>query len=166
MISIFLLLAIIVIFNNIEASKQPRTLVLCFDGTASGYEKDNTNVVKLFSLLKKDDSSQQLCYYQAGIGAFFAPGVVSPLLEWVVKNADQAVAWYLTEHVMYGYRFLIQNYRAEDRICMFGKRLQNINFIVVTGTLQAFPKAHIQRVLWLVGLLPRDNQEQIPFAYQ
>ncbi|KAK0468508.1 hypothetical protein IW261DRAFT_1426336 [Armillaria novae-zelandiae] len=137
-------------------SKQPCTLVLCFNGTASGYEKDNTNIVKLFSLLKKDDSSQQLCYYQAGIGAFFAPGVVSPLLEWVVKNTDQAVAWYLTKHIMYGYRFLIQNYHAEDRICMF----------VMTGTLQAFPKAHIQRVLWLVGLLPRDNQEQIPFAYQ
>ncbi|KAK0471796.1 hypothetical protein IW261DRAFT_1424882 [Armillaria novae-zelandiae] len=67
------------------------------------------------------------------------PGVVLPLLEWVVKNMDQAVAWYLTKHVMYGYRFLIQNYRAEDRICMF----------VVAGTLQAFPKAHIQRVLWL-----------------
>ncbi|KAK0187751.1 hypothetical protein F5146DRAFT_934699 [Armillaria mellea] len=145
-------------FNNIEASKQPRTLVLCFDGTASEYEKDNTNVVKLFSLLKKDDSSQQLCYYQAGIGTFFAPGVVSPLFEWVAKIADEAVAWYLNEHVMDGYRFLMQNYRAGDRICMFGG--------LVTGPLQAFLGARIQRALWLVGLLPRDNQEQIPFAYK
>ncbi|KAK0504323.1 hypothetical protein EDD18DRAFT_1305975 [Armillaria luteobubalina] len=141
-------------FNNIEASKQPRTLVLCFDGTASEYEKDNTNVVKLFSLLKKDDSSQQLCYYQAGIGTFFAPGVVSPLFEWVAKIADEAVAWYLNQHVMDGYRFLMQNYRAGDRICMFG------------FSRGAYTARALAGMLYKVGLLPRDNQEQIPFAYK
>ena len=31
---------------------------------------------------------------QPGIGTFFNPGVVSPLLEWLAKTADLAVAWY------------------------------------------------------------------------
>jgi hypothetical protein len=41
-----------------------RTLVLCFDGTGDQFEADNSNVVQLVSLLKKDDSTKQLVYYQ------------------------------------------------------------------------------------------------------
>ena len=31
-----------------------------------------------------------------------------------------AVAWYLYEHVMEGYRFLMQNYNGGDKVCIFG----------------------------------------------
>ncbi|KAK7677647.1 hypothetical protein QCA50_015443 [Cerrena zonata] len=70
-----------------------RTLVLCFDGTSDQYDRDNTNVVRFYELLKKDDENEQLCYYQPGIGTYFQPGVVSPLVEWSVKVMDEAVAW-------------------------------------------------------------------------
>jgi uncharacterized protein (DUF2235 family) len=45
-------------------TRKPRTLVLCFDGTTNTYGNNNTNVVKLYSLLKKDKVEDQLCYYQ------------------------------------------------------------------------------------------------------
>ncbi|KAF7792614.1 hypothetical protein EIP86_003711 [Pleurotus ostreatoroseus] len=48
-------------------SLAPRTLVLCFDGTANQYDGTNTNVVKFYSLLKKDSTDEQLCYYQIGL---------------------------------------------------------------------------------------------------
>lgn len=41
-----------------------RTLVLCFDGTGDQFDADNSNVVRLVSLLKKDDSTKQMVYYQ------------------------------------------------------------------------------------------------------
>ena len=41
-----------------------RTLVLCFDGTGDQFDADNSNIVQLVSLLKKDDSRNQLVYYQ------------------------------------------------------------------------------------------------------
>lgn len=41
-----------------------RTLVLCFDGTGDEFDADNSNVVLLASLLKKDDITKQLVYYQ------------------------------------------------------------------------------------------------------
>jgi hypothetical protein len=41
-----------------------RTLVLCFDGTGDQFDADNSNIVQLVSLLKKDDKSKQLVYYQ------------------------------------------------------------------------------------------------------
>jgi uncharacterized protein (DUF2235 family) len=31
-----------------------------------------------------------------------------------------AFAWYLYQHITDGYRFLVQNYSAGDRICLFG----------------------------------------------
>ncbi|GJJ08046.1 hypothetical protein Clacol_002253 [Clathrus columnatus] len=116
----------------------PRTLVLCFDGTDEQFQ--NTNVIKLFSLLEKD-SDEQLVYYQPGIGTYAAPGVMAGIRKWFAKLADQAVAWYLDIHVMRGsvlpstfiltcvnclnqvmggYSFLMQNYRQGDRICLIG----------------------------------------------
>ncbi|KAG8966396.1 hypothetical protein FRC03_012031 [Tulasnella sp. 419] len=47
-----------------------RTLVLCFDGTGDMFDETNTNVVKLFSALKKDDREKQLVYYQSGLGEY------------------------------------------------------------------------------------------------
>jgi uncharacterized protein (DUF2235 family) len=101
-------------------TRKPRTLVLCFDGTSNEYDEDNTNVVKLFALLKKDDTDEQLCYYQSGVGTYFQPGVVSPLFNWGAKMLDLALAWYMDAHVLDGYKFLMQNYRDGDKICIFG----------------------------------------------
>lgn len=40
-------------------------------------DRSNTNVVKLFELLDKSDTSKQVCYYQPGVGtcpsSAFAP---------------------------------------------------------------------------------------------
>ena len=108
----------------------PRTLVLCFDGTVGQSDGDvsvgglllmqilnhlqNTNVVKLHSLLRKDDTDRQQCYYQVcdsfrgsfcsislivvfqpGIGTYFQPGIVSSLFTSFAKLADKAIAWYV-----------------------------------------------------------------------
>jgi len=137
-----------------EVTKNARTLVLCFDGTANEYSGDNTNVVKFFSLLKKDDLNEQICYYQAGIGTFFNPGVVSPVFQWGAKILDEAIAWYLNQHVMDGYRFLMQNYCIGDKICLFG------------FSRGAYTARALAGMLFKVGLLPRDNDEQIAFAYK
>ncbi|KAF8895648.1 hypothetical protein BD779DRAFT_1609141 [Infundibulicybe gibba] len=113
-----------------EVTKEGRTLVLCFDGTANEYDGD------------------------AGIGTFFSPGVVSPLFQWGAKVLDEAFAWYLDAHVMDGYRFLMQNYRVGDKICIFG------------FSRGAYTARALAGALYKVGLLPRDNQEQVLFAYK
>ncbi|KAK2465387.1 hypothetical protein APHAL10511_002741 [Amanita phalloides] len=139
--------------NQSEPSKQ-RTLVLCFDGTTNQYGSENTNVVRFFSLLKKDDSALQLCYYQPGVGTYFQPGVVSPLFEWCAKILDEAVAWYLNAHVMEGYNFLMQNYRTGDKICIFG------------FSRGAYTARALAGFLHKIGLLSRDNVQQVPFAFK
>ncbi|KAI0670872.1 hypothetical protein C8Q78DRAFT_974023 [Trametes maxima] len=138
-----------------DGVRKPRTLILCFDGTSNQYDGDNTNVVKLYSLLQKDDdNAQQLCYYQPGVGTYFNPGVVSPLFQWGAKIMDEAFAWYLDAHVRGGYQFLMQNYNAGDKICLFG------------FSRGAYTARAVAGMLHKIGLLPRDNPEQIPFAYK
>ncbi|KAF9465243.1 hypothetical protein BDZ94DRAFT_1281484 [Collybia nuda] len=139
---------------TILSVRKARTIVLCFDGTSNEYDGNITNIVKFFALLKKDDFDEQLCYYQPGVGTWFNPGVVSPLFHWVARLLDEAFAWYLDAHVIDGYRFLMQNYRAGDKICIFGFSRGSYTARALAG------------VLHKVGLLPRNNEQQIPFAYK
>lgn len=135
-----------------EMSRKPKILVANFDGTAGFYDSTNTNVVKFVSLLKKDTDSQ-LSYYQAGVGTYFAPGVVSPTFTWLAKILDEAFAWYLDAHVMDGYKFLMDNYRPGDKICLFG------------FSRGAYTARALAGMLHKVGLLPKSDVQQICFAY-
>jgi hypothetical protein len=57
---------------------------------------------------------------QGGIGTYFQPGVVSPFFRFAARILDEALAWYLSEHIMDGYKFLMQNYHEGDSVCIFG----------------------------------------------
>ncbi|EJC98126.1 uncharacterized protein FOMMEDRAFT_162480 [Fomitiporia mediterranea MF3/22] len=131
-----------------------RMLVLCFDGTSNEYDGENTNVVKFFAMLRKDCDDEQLCYYQTGIGTYLPPGMWSALSMWIAKIADEAIAWYLDAHVMDGYRFIMKNYRPGDKISIFG------------FSRGAYTARALAGFLTKIGLLPRDNDEQVTFAYK
>jgi len=57
-------------------------------------------------------------------------------------------------HVMAGYEFLMQNYRAGDRICIFG------------FSRGAYTARGLAGMIHKVGLLPSCNHQQVPFAYK
>ncbi|KAF9220931.1 hypothetical protein BS17DRAFT_786233 [Gyrodon lividus] len=137
-----------------SAQPPPKYIILCFDGTSGQFDPTNTNVVKFFGLLRKDLPEQQVAYYQAGVGTYIAPGVVSPLWTPLAELLDEAVAWYLDAHVMGGYRYLMDNYRPGDKICLFG------------FSRGAYTARALAGMLHKVGLLPRDNIQQISFAYK
>ncbi|KAH9007824.1 hypothetical protein EDB84DRAFT_1552891 [Lactarius hengduanensis] len=144
----------------VETSRKPRTLVLCFDGTTNEFGGTNTNVVKLYSLLRKDNVEDQLCYYQAGIGTYIQPGVVSPLFEKAAEILDDTIAWYLYQHIMDGYQFLMQSYNVGDN-------RRNLSTAVPLGFSRgAYTARALAGMLHKVGLLSKDNIEQIPFAYE
>ncbi|KAF8595457.1 hypothetical protein BDV93DRAFT_548796 [Ceratobasidium sp. AG-I] len=131
-----------------------RSLVLCFDGTSNHFSDQNTNVVKLVDLLKKDDPERQMVYYQTGVGTYVSPGLANSISEGVAKYLDKGLAWYLYQHVVDGYKYLVETYRAGDRICIFG------------FSRGAFTARALAGMVHCVGLLPRHNIEHIPFAYQ
>ncbi|KAJ3861402.1 hypothetical protein EV359DRAFT_84364 [Lentinula novae-zelandiae] len=131
-----------------------RTLVLCFDGTGDQFDSDNSNIVQLFSILKKDDRDTQMVYYQAGIGTYTSPQIATPMMAKFSKTIDVAIGWYLDAHVMGGYEFLMQNYKAGDRICIFG------------FSRGAYTARSLAGMIHKVGILPACNHQQVPFAYK
>ncbi|KAJ7053865.1 hypothetical protein C8F01DRAFT_503659 [Mycena amicta] len=139
--------------ETIPPENEHRTLVLCFDGTGDQFDDDNSNVVNFFSLLKKDDPNQQLVYYQAGIGTYNIPQVARPWLAKLHRAVDAMLGYHLNSHIMGGYEFLMQNYQHGDKICLFG---------FSRGAYTACALAGIKQV----GLLPKCNHQQVPFAYK
>jgi hypothetical protein len=94
------------------STRPPKTIVLCFDGTANEFDSENTNVVKLFGLLNKDLPDHQVCYYQASVvhsrhtsspslACRQASGPIS-LLAWSVRCGNGVPRfWMKLSHGMY-----------------------------------------------------------------
>lgn len=145
-------------FENITTSHIPptherRTLVLCFDGTGDQFDGDNSNVVQLCSMLKKDDSSKQMVYYQSGIGTISTYQFLTPMAKATSKTLDLMIAHSLDTQVQEGYTFLMQSYVRGDRICIFG------------FSRGAYTARALAGMLHKIGLLPANNHNQVPFAY-
>ncbi|KIO29821.1 hypothetical protein M407DRAFT_226348 [Tulasnella calospora MUT 4182] len=141
--------------SSLEPTLPPKTLILCFDGTSNSFSDENTNVVRLFNALEKHKTGKQMCYYQPGIGTYLAPTAGwSPSLQSAAKLMDMAFAWYLDWHIMGGYKFLMENFSDGDNICLFG------------FSRGAYTARCLAGMLHKVGLLPKSNEEQIPFAYK
>ncbi|CCO35988.1 putative protein YEL023C [Rhizoctonia solani AG-1 IB] len=131
-----------------------RNLILCFDGTGEEFDKDITNIVRFFRMLKKGDPSRQMVYYQPGVGTGMKTSSANPFLKKFSLLVDAAFANGLPAHVRGGYEFLMNNYKEGDRISLFGYSRGAYTARALAGMLQK------------VGLLPAHNHEQIKFAYR
>ncbi|KAG8967736.1 hypothetical protein FRC03_009429 [Tulasnella sp. 419] len=140
--------------ENTPSPTNGRNLVLCFDGTSGTFDDTNTSVIRFFTLLEKSMPDRQLVYYQPGLGTYVSETLMwYPLIHKFALRLDQAVGWYLDGHIMGGYNFLMENYRPGDRIYLFG------------FSRGAYTARCLAGMLNKVGLLPRNNKEQINFAY-
>ncbi|KAJ3814915.1 hypothetical protein EV368DRAFT_61310 [Lentinula lateritia] len=148
-----------------------RTLVLCFDG----FDSDNSNIVQLFSTLKKDDKDTQMVYYQAGIGTYTSPQIATPMMAKFSKVRIQrsrsrrvlikrmGSGWYLDAHVME--LWAPNNYFLGD--FLLTPDHDQIKLAIVFAFL-VFHGAHTlpEGMIHKVGILPACNHQQVPFAYK
>lgn len=105
--------------------RQPgRTLMLFLDGTGNmlGVNQD-TNVVKLFRAVDKSAAARQIAYYDPGVGSaneFPAVGPIERRLRRAAQLVSLALGRGVFDNIAEAYRFLVENYRDGDRICIFG----------------------------------------------
>jgi hypothetical protein len=121
--------------EDVGAEATSRRLVLFFDGTGNQFSGTNsdTNVVKLFEKLNRDNPTQ-LLYYQsesailltedtsksrsAGIGTYSINETtvnktfIGDIQSSVSQTIDQGIGTTFDAHVMAGYRFLMRYYDA------------------------------------------------------
>ena len=95
-----------------------RNIVICCDGTGNEIDDNQTNVLKLYRLLKK--SRDQLVYYDPGLGTLGAQSEWARLKQKSEEVAGLALGYGLDHNVIDAYRFLVDHYRKDDRIYLFG----------------------------------------------
>ena len=96
----------------------PKSIVICCDGTGNEIKENQSNVLKFFRILEKDDS--QMVFYDPGVGTISNSGA------WAVfKNKAKGVfglatGYGLDANVLEAYRFIVHNYQDGDHIYLFG----------------------------------------------
>lgn len=135
--------------DSSKSDSHARTVVICLDGTGDRFDADNSNVVHFVSCLKKHVPREQVTYYQSGIGTYDEGG----LSNGINAALDMAVGSGLGVHVKDAYKFLMQNYRDGDKICLLG------------FSRGAYTVRCLAGMLHKVGLLPASNGAQVNFAY-
>ena len=128
-----------------------RNIVVCCDGTANEFEKNRTNVVKLFRALAKDPVSQ-VCYYHPGIGTMAAPGFVTKIGVKLAEIAGLAFGYGLNNDICDAYTFISRNFESGDKLYLFG-------FSRGAYTVRA-----IASLLHMYGLLWKDNDRLTLYA--
>ncbi len=127
-----------------------KNVVVCLDGTGNQFEEDNSNVVKLFRVIKRDAS--QMAYYDPGVGTLADPAYKTPVVKKINKLLGLAFGRGLTRNVMEAYSFLMDHYEQGDRLFLIGFSRGAYTARVLAGFIHCF------------GLLEPGCQNLIPYA--
>ncbi|MDH5323303.1 MAG: DUF2235 domain-containing protein [Gammaproteobacteria bacterium] len=95
-----------------------RNIVICCDGTGNEIGEHQSNVLKLYRVLKKD--ATQIVYYDPGLGTMGADNEWGRLKQGTEKVAGLAFGYGLDKFVLDAYNFLASNFKEGDRIFLFG----------------------------------------------
>ncbi|TVY84261.1 Uncharacterized protein LSUE1_G000870, partial [Lachnellula suecica] len=137
------------------------TIVLCFDGTGNKFHGDSSdsNILKIFRMLDRS-SGLGFHYYQPGIGTYVTTtslstkGTIERFKNWYRKTKDTAVGTNFDQHVVGGYKFLMQYYSPGDDIFMFG------------FSRGAYTARFLAEMLDWIGLITFGNEEMVQFAWR
>ena len=130
---------------------QGRNIVLMTDGTGNEPKlKGESNILRLYKMLVQDDD--QLVWYDPGVGTEGDPRAITNIGKKVTKFAGLVVGYGLRQNVMDGYTFLMNNYRAGDRIFLFG------------FSRGAYTARAIAGLLYQIGLLRPGQENLIPYG--
>lgn len=96
-----------------------KNIVICCDGTGNDFGDQNSNVVKLFSVLEKN-TERQLVYYDPGVGTPSTYDAFNPITKKLKYAFGAAFGYGLSEKIINAYKFLMKHYEAGDRLYFFG----------------------------------------------
>ena len=123
-------------------------IVICCDGTGNEYGKNNTNVVNIFSLAKRTNDQE----------TFYDPGVGTGGWEYEEESglfkakSDQATGRGLQKNVLDAYAYLMDHYKDDDKLFLFG------------FSRGAFTARSLGGMLHKCGLLIKGSENLVEYA--
>ena len=129
----------------------PKKIVLCCDGTGNQFGDQNSNVVKLYQCLIKDE--KQVTYYHPGVGTMGSSNALSAAGKWWTKIIGLAFGYGISDNIADAYQFLMHNYQEDgDQLFVFG------------FSRGAYTARALCGMLHMVGLLRPGHEGLIPYA--
>ena len=96
----------------------PKNIVICCDGTGNEIEEAQSNVLKLYRILKRNE--RQLVYYHPGIGTMGANNGWDSLKQKARGIFGLATGAGLDKNILHAYDFLSRHYEDGDQLYFFG----------------------------------------------
>ncbi len=127
-----------------------KNIVVCCDGTGNTYGKNNTNVVKIFEAVVKDND--QIAFYDPGVGTFSEKRFIFAPLRWFGRLLGDAFGIGLQKNVEDAYAYLMDVYEDGDQLFLFG------------FSRGAHTVRRLASMLDKCGLLQRGSRNMIPYA--
>lgn len=129
----------------------PKNIVICCDGTNGQFSLQNTNVVRLYSLLDHGPL-RQATFYDPGLGTMGAMGAWTPWAQQFTKLLGLAFGYGLKDRIGCAYEHLMSAYEEGDRIYLFG-------FSRGAYTVRA-----LAALLHMFGLIRKGNENLVPYV--
>jgi uncharacterized protein (DUF2235 family) len=98
----------------------PKNIVICCDGTGNKLDVCKSNVVRLFSILRRDDPASQVALYDPGVGTMAPAAALTSVSRVVTKLAGGAVGFGLLDNVAEMYGYLMDHFDEGDTVFLFG----------------------------------------------
>jgi uncharacterized protein (DUF2235 family) len=127
-----------------------RNLVICLDGTSNEPETGMTNVARMYDVA--EISEAQLVYYDPGVGTMGARGAVTPWGRRLTRLVGLVSGFGIKDDLEEAYGWLMEHYRRDDRIYVFGFSRGAYTARALTGMLRT------------VGLLRPGAGNLVPYA--
>lgn len=130
----------------------PKNIIICCDGTGNQFGRDNSNVVKLYTVIEKT-VEDQIAFYDPGVGTSQYPGILA-LNANIKKYLGLATGYGIYQNVYEAYFYLMENFEEGDRVFLFGFSRGAYTVRVLSG------------FLYMMGLLEKGCQNLIPYAFE
>lgn len=128
-----------------------KNIVICYDGTNSEYSEHNTNVVKAFEKVDKDNPKiPQIAMYDPGVGTINFLG--EHRWRWIGIVLGLAFGYGIRQNIEDGYEYLMNNFKPGDKVFLFGFSRGAYTARALAGMIHKF------------GVLREGNKNMIPYV--
>jgi uncharacterized protein (DUF2235 family) len=107
--------------SDLSHRAAPKKLVVCLDGTRNQIGAGRpTNPAKVFQMLDLDSPTQQMAYYDPGVGTLPSATMRGKVAQRASQVAQMVVGFGMKANMTQAYTWLMQNYQPEDKVYIFG----------------------------------------------
>ncbi|MFC1958394.1 DUF2235 domain-containing protein [Chloroflexota bacterium] len=125
-----------------------KNIVICYDGTSNEYRKNNTNVVRTFKAIVRDEG--QAAFYDPGVGTFSFFG--RRLGRFVGIVLGLLFGYGIKQNIEDGYEYLMNVFEPKDKVFIFGFSRGAYTARALAGMIHQF------------GILQKGSKNLIPYV--